>query len=226
MPGLGCRRSVLPETQEHGGVGTGPGSDPRSIRCVVGNRAEMIRKARPKDAELVARILAGAMAKDPVTTWILHGRDMPERPLRVMFEAVVRRAVSAAEHEVHICDDRSGAALWYGLGRGAIPMRDVVRMSPVMVRAGFVSVRALRLNAVLQKEHPRGAHYYLEVLGTVPERQGQGVGGALLSAVLDRCDTERNEVIGRSGFTRAVCLDVFPRRWAPVWQLWEHYARG
>lgn len=168
----------------------GPGTDPRSIRCIVWIGAEMIRKAEPKDAEWVARILAVAMADDPVTTWILHGRDGRELRLRIMFEAVVRRAVSAAEHEVHICDDGSGAALWYGIGRWAIPTKDVVRLSPVMLRAGFVGVRAMRLNSVLRKAHPREAHYYLEVLGTVPERQGRGVGGALLSAVLDRCDAD------------------------------------
>ena len=192
----------------------------------------MIRKAQPKDAELVARILAGAMANDPVTTWILRGRDLRERRLQIMFEAVVRRAVSAAEHEVHICDDGSGAALWYGIGRWAIPTKDVVLMSPVMVRAGFVGVRALRLNAVLQKGHPREAHYYLEVLGTVPERQGQGVGGALLSAVLDRCDTDgvaaylensnpRNEAFyARHGFEPMPALTL-PRGCPPLVPMWR-----
>ena len=34
-------------------------------------------------------------------------------------------------------------------------------------------------------------HWYLLYIGTCPERQGQGLGSALLQAVLDRCDARR-----------------------------------
>jgi hypothetical protein len=48
---------------------------PTLNRCTVGPGAEVIRKAELKDAQSVARILAVAMAKDPVTVWILHRRE-------------------------------------------------------------------------------------------------------------------------------------------------------
>jgi ribosomal protein S18 acetylase RimI-like enzyme len=37
-------------------------------------------------------------------------------------------------------------------------------------------------------DHPD--HYYLAVLGARPDRQGEGVGSALLAPVLSRCDTD------------------------------------
>lgn len=191
-----------------------------------------IRKAEPQDAPTVAAILAAAMVDDPVTTWILHGRPGRQRRLQIMFEAVVRRAVRDPRHEVHIAEDGSGAAVWYGIGRWAIPTRDVVRMSPTMLRAGFVGVRALRLNSVLQKSHPREDHYYLEVLGSLPQRQGQGIGSALLAAVLDRCDADgaaaylensnpRNEAFyARHGFEAMPSLPL-PRGCPPLVPMWR-----
>jgi ribosomal protein S18 acetylase RimI-like enzyme len=37
-------------------------------------------------------------------------------------------------------------------------------------------------------EHPD--HYYLAVLGTRPDQQGQGIGSALMGPVLAKCDAE------------------------------------
>ncbi len=37
--------------------------------------------------------------------------------------------------------------------------------------------------------HPE--HYYLAVLGTRPDRQGHGVGSALVQPILDICDREQ-----------------------------------
>ncbi len=150
----------------------------------------MIRKAEPNEAERVAAILAAAMTDDPVAIWLLHGRDARQRRLQIMFEAVVRRALRDPDHEVHIDGDGSGAALWYGIHRWAVPTKDEVRLLPAMLRAGFVSARALRVNAMMKKSHPREEHYYLEVLGTLPQYQGRGIGSALLGAVLDRCDAD------------------------------------
>ncbi len=42
----------------------------------------------------------------------------------------------------------------------------------------------------MQAHHPPGPHWYLYYLATVPERQGTGIGSALLRPVLRRCDEE------------------------------------
>ena len=48
-------------------------------------------------------------------------------------------------------------------------------------------VRAL---AAVERAHPLNPHYYLAVLGTRPDRQGQGLGSAYLWPILSRCDDE------------------------------------
>ena len=42
----------------------------------------------------------------------------------------------------------------------------------------------------IEKVHPKEEHYYLEVLGTHQDRQSKGIGSAVMSHMLDRCDTE------------------------------------
>ncbi|MDP1821280.1 MAG: GNAT family N-acetyltransferase [Acidimicrobiales bacterium] len=44
---------------------------------------------------------------------------------------------------------------------------------------------------MMEKAHRRHPeHYYLSVLGTAPDRQGEGVGSALMAPVVARCDEE------------------------------------
>jgi len=46
------------------------------------------------------------------------------------------------------------------------------------------------LGAVMMANHPHEEHWYLNVVSTVPERQGQGLGTAVLQPILDRCDAD------------------------------------
>lgn len=192
-----------------------------------------VRRAEPREAATVATILAAAMADDPVATWILHGREGRDRRLRILFEAVARWAMRTPEHQVHLDVRCEGAALWHGVNRWIMPTRDVLRMSPVTLRAGFIGTRALRLNSSLQKAHPREKHYYLEVLGTLPGCQGKGIGSALLRTVLDTCDRDgvgaylensnpRNEALyGRHGFQPIEAL-ALPPGCPPLVPMWRN----
>jgi ribosomal protein S18 acetylase RimI-like enzyme len=46
----------------------------------------------------------------------------------------------------------------------------------------------LRYLSETEKLHPKEPHWYLAVIGIEPARQGEGLGGELLAAVLDRLD--------------------------------------
>ena len=41
-----------------------------------------------------------------------------------------------------------------------------------------------------EKEHPEGEHYFLEAIGTRRDAQSTGVGSAVITPMLDRCDAE------------------------------------
>jgi GNAT superfamily N-acetyltransferase len=49
---------------------------------------------------------------------------------------------------------------------------------------------ALQRLTVLERAHPRYPHYYLPFIGVTPAKHGQGIGGAILSTMLRRCDAE------------------------------------
>ena len=49
----------------------------------------------------------------------------------------------------------------------------------------------LRYLTETEKLHPKEPHWYLAVIGVEPERQGEGLGGRLLAAVLGRLDETR-----------------------------------
>jgi GNAT superfamily N-acetyltransferase len=106
-------------------------------------------------------------------------------------------------------------------------------MLPVLLPRIVRSTRAVR---EIERRHPVVPHYYLSVLGTDPEQQGGGIGSALLTPVLDRCDSdgiaaylecskESNVAFyARHGFavTDRVQLPDGP----PLWFMWREPLRG
>jgi ribosomal protein S18 acetylase RimI-like enzyme len=134
--------------------------------------------------------------------------------------------------ETYTLDGTAGAAIWalpdrWRLGRveefrmGVALLFALGRRIPMLVR-GFEMIEAA---------HPRTPHYYLAVLGTEPDRQGEGIGSALMQPVLEMCDRdeipaylesskERNVAFyARHGFrvTDEIKLPGGPRVW-PMWR--------
>jgi GNAT superfamily N-acetyltransferase len=102
--------------------------------------------------------------------------------------------------------------------------------------SGDDTARLMTLLELVHPEHPRGVpHQYLFVLGTRPEWQSQGLGSALLRAVLDPCDdagtsayleatNERNKQLYlRHGFE--VRTTVRMPGGPPVWCMWREPTR-
>ena len=152
--------------------------------------ASFVRRAAPSDGPEVAAILAEAFASDPIARWVLDGRRDPERDLRTMFAGMVREAIRQPDHQVHLTDDGSGAAVWFGIDRWKMSAMTMLRLWPSAVRTGFARARSMRLSSAAQKAHPRTAHYYLELIGTRPALQGKGTGTLLMRAMLERCDRD------------------------------------
>jgi ribosomal protein S18 acetylase RimI-like enzyme len=84
----------------------------------------------------------------------------------------------------------------------------------------------------MEKAHPHTPpHWYLAVLGTEPDMQGQGLGSAVLAPVLEQCDNdgvaaylesskETNIAFyGRHGFR--VTGEIQLPRGPKMWQMWR-----
>jgi ribosomal protein S18 acetylase RimI-like enzyme len=98
--------------------------------------------------------------------------------------------------EVYVTRDGTGVACW-------LPPSAAQMSFLRQVRAGMLQLpfcfglssfgRLLPYDTMTQKlhhEHASLPHWYLSAIGVEPERQGQGVGGALMQPILARADSE------------------------------------
>jgi len=152
--------------------------------------AHEVRKAEAHERAAVAAALAAAFFDDPVMSWILSDPGQRPRRLAGLFD-VLMKGHYLPLGTVWTTPDIAGAALWGPPGHAVVPTSAIVRNVVAMLRAlGIHSARALRALTHVEHLHPKEPHWYLGVLGTRPERQGTGVGSALLRPVLQRCDEE------------------------------------
>ena len=115
-----------------------------------------------------------------------------ERRLTSVFTAFAESAARRTDARVLVTPERTAAAVWLPPGAWHETPLQFLRSAPALA-AGFRAgvLRGLRLQAVVERHHPREPHWYLEALGAVPEAQGTGVGGRVVQPVLDLCDERR-----------------------------------
>ena len=190
-----------------------------------------VRPVQEEDIGALALALARAFHDDPVTRWVYAGEprrpQWSERFFRWQLQRLRSQDVSWTT-----ADGAGGAALW------ALPdrWRESVRETLSLARLTLPGVlprlpRVLRGLGQVEVRHPSERHLYLAVLGVDPDRQGQGVGSALIQPGLDLCDGERlpafletgKEVnlafYGRHGFRVVDRIDL--PKGPPVWFLWR-----
>jgi GNAT superfamily N-acetyltransferase len=146
-----------------------------------------VRVASSDDVDLVARIGATGFYDDPVMVWAL--RDPTTRLDRLTWVFTGLSVDMIATGTVHVGDDAC-MSLWRGpefdhhaagempADLGPVPLAD-----DELVRLGI-------LGDAMAARHPQEPHWYLNVLSTRPDRQGQGLGTAVLGPVLERCDAD------------------------------------
>ena len=138
---------------------------------------------------MLAAVLARSFFDDPVTEWL-----MPEERSRMAQLVHFYRAELASLQRrgiVVTTEEGAGAALWAPPGQWRTPTADVARQSHRMLLAFRSRLRrAAELLEAIEAVHPRDDHWFLAILGTDPDRQGQGVGRLLIEECTNRCDVE------------------------------------
>jgi len=191
-----------------------------------------IRTAGADDRESVARLLDSAFQDDPVSGWIFPGEDERRTIHPRLMAAFVD--IVLAEGRVDVTEDGAACALWLPVPAESTHGHDD--------QDGFAQLREALdpdnerielIGRLTADVHPSGrAHEYLWMIGVAPERQGEGLGTALIGAVLERCDREtvpayleassaRSRVLyERLGFElveRPLHLPDGPQMW-PMWR--------
>lgn len=169
-----------------------------------------VRRARRHEIHELALVLARAFANDPF--WAFLAGDAPERRQRMQdaWDAQLRHA-AAGLRETYTTDDHAGAAVWYPPGHTGPSVVASLRLLPAMARlVGWRRLRAvaatLRVLEERRSEHAPQPHFYLAALGVEPQRQGEGIGTALLRPVLGRCDREHVAAYLETATARNVLL--------------------
>ena len=186
------------------------------------------------DIEVLSTVLARAFDDDPLSLYLFGGPGRRRRGLTRFF-ALQLRHIYIGRGEVWTTADRAGAALWAPPTMPRPGVMDLARILPVIPYLsvwGRKTPDVVRLLAAYERARPRETHWYLGTLGTDPDRQGHGVGSALLGTVLDRLDAEgvpaylesskeRNLAFyARHGFQVTGTI-VTPRGGPTLWLMWR-----
>lgn len=147
-----------------------------------------VRRATTTDTPAVARSLARAFFDDPAITWLFPADSSRIEQAEKFFELSMV-SLHLPHNEVWTTDSLVAAALWAPPGEWRTPLGTLLRNGPRLGRLlGRRVALALRGLSSMEAHHPRWPHWYLAILGTDPEWQGKGLGSAVMSPVLQRCD--------------------------------------
>jgi ribosomal protein S18 acetylase RimI-like enzyme len=194
-----------------------------------------IRDAGAADLPALIEIASAAYRADPLISYFVRNDARRSEALRQLFDFCLREQALAHGH-VTMTEDGKACAAWLPPeARPTMPLAQQLTLLPRMARICSLG-RVARLAAVLsllERHHPsEPPHHYLYLLAVVPERQGQGLGSALLQAGLRTIDraraatyletaTERNLALyERHGF--AVTGETrLPSDGPKLWFLWR-----
>ena len=190
-----------------------------------------IRPANNADTAGLAKMLARAFARDPFACWLVSRHPAPDEAMAQAFALQLEHLALPGEL-VFCTEDGSGAALWSAPGAWDLSWWRQLQFAPSFARV--VTWRQLwpawRAISRVQEAHPRVPHYYLQVLGVEPDRQGCGQGKALLAPMLARADREQTPVYletaaadnlayyRRFGFEEQTSL-ILPAGAPPLWTM-------
>jgi GNAT superfamily N-acetyltransferase len=148
--------------------------------------AVAVREATRADRAAVAEVLGAAFQVEPVYQWLFPDPAVRRRRLGPLLWTMVTQ-LHRDLGVVHVAVDGHaivGVAVWDAPGTTEPDLRRILRALPGMLRAtGRRLPRLARLGAPLDAARPATPHWYLSHLGVAPDRQGRGVGTALMAAM-------------------------------------------
>lgn len=148
-----------------------------------------IRAADEGDRELVVRLLDEAFQDDPVSGWVFpdaeYRRTTHHRLMAAFTDAVF------ADGRIDLAEDGAACALWLSVPAEAHPENGEDEAVGLRELVDPDNERVETIARLMSESHPAGrAHEYLWMIAVTPDRQGEGLGAALIRHVLDRCDRE------------------------------------
>ncbi len=145
-----------------------------------------VRIAAATDKAPAVDTVVLAFAADPVARWSWpHGQQYLANMPRLV-AAFGGRAFDLGS--AYCTDAHAGVALW--LPPGVHPDED--RLGELVETTVSASIRhdVFAVFEQMAKYHPTDPHWYLPLIGVDPAHQGKGLGDALMTYALQRCDRD------------------------------------
>lgn len=152
--------------------------------------AHSVRPAVGDEWRPLGHLLGAAFQDDPVWEWVTPDPTRRARHLGRAFAQLLKRRTRAGT--VWTTSDLSGAAMWAEPGDWRETPVEMARILPPMAAAIGLRLARSRTAALsaMERHHPTDPHWYLAILGADPARRGQGIGGALMEPMVQRCDEQ------------------------------------
>ncbi len=172
-------------------------------------------------------ILDRSFHDDPVMNWMSSHPGFRRTFFNITLPAFLTDGLTYTDEQ------GKGAAVWLGPQRKLewpVTAGNLWQMYKVCGIRGFFRFGLSGFTTA--KFHPGEPHYYLFLLGTLPEYKGQGIGSTLMAHVLRKCDDENlpayleNSKRENLPFYRGHGFEVveqiqFSRKAPPVWLMWR-----
>lgn len=139
---------------------------------------------------MAAIVLSRAFMEDAGMVYMIPDAVERTRLLPPLFAPLIRYAI--AHGEAHTTENAESVALWLPPGGSTPANADMAAAGigdAIKQMGQEITGRMMNLSTHLETVHAATmpeAHWRLYFLGVEPERQGQGVGGALIQPMLDR----------------------------------------
>ena len=160
----------------------------RPLGMTTSTMPTSIRKAHPDDITVAGEVMADAFFDDPVFRWCIPDDEQRAAVLPAFFALV--GATLLPYDEVHIAGDGAGAAFWVPPGQPSVPPAAAPAFEERLgeLLADAEAERTFAVVELLESNHPHDHHDYLWFVGVRAGYQGQGIGSALVTWMLERSD--------------------------------------
>jgi GNAT superfamily N-acetyltransferase len=195
----------------------------------TGSARRQVVRAGEADIGVLSQVIADAFFGVTVCRWLISDGPTRRAVFPGYFQLYVEHAM--ADGLVETTPDRAAAALWIPGDRPGAPPDSYTEQLAAMTGPHLGNF--LAFDEGLDRHHPVGAfHEHLAILAVRPDRQGQGIGTALLNArhtvleeqgvpaYLEASDERTRRIYLRHGYTdRGGPIEFAPGvRMYPMWR--------
>lgn len=184
----------------------------------------MIRLATRSYREHVIKILTASFDSNPAVNDTVPPGEGRERKMRVLMEYLVDTAYS--KRGVYLNDDLSGAILMYDPVSFPDKFSDTFRQLRLVNRCiGWSRLKYISAkDKKMRSFRPSAPHFYLSMIGTLPEAQGKGIGSGMISFIQRLAQKESKSIYLETSVLKNV--ELYKRKGFVVhgeWKIREDY---